>query len=126
MGQLAILSDSQVEEFDLWNHTQRNYPSARVDQLFEQQAEQTPANPALTFKNESMTYSVLSRETGHLAARLRSLGVRPGVLVGICADRCHEMVIALLAILKPADRICRLIPLFRRIEFGSCRKTLDL
>jgi non-ribosomal peptide synthetase component F len=48
-----------------------------------------------------LTYRELNRRANQLAHRLRALGVRPDVLVGICVERSVEMIVGLLAILNP-------------------------
>ena len=47
-----------------------------------------------------LTYAELHAQAGRLAEHLRSLGVAPGVGVGIFAERSCELVVALLAVLK--------------------------
>jgi non-ribosomal peptide synthetase component F len=64
------------------------------------QAEQTPDTIAVVFEDEQLTYGELNRRTNQLAHYLRTLGVGPEVLVGICLDRSLEMVVGLLGILK--------------------------
>jgi amino acid adenylation domain-containing protein len=47
-----------------------------------------------------ITYGGLNRDANLLALRLRSLGVGPEVLVGVCVERSAEMIVAMLGILK--------------------------
>lgn len=75
-------------------------PSDRLHELFEQQAQQTPNATALVFGNVKLTYSQLNESANQLAHYLRQMGVRPGVLVGICMHRRPEMIVGLLGTLK--------------------------
>ena len=52
----------------------------------------TPAGP--------MSYGELDQRSDRLAGTLVGLGVRPGVLVGLCAPRSPEAIVAMLGILK--------------------------
>ena len=119
IGKLDLLTAADRETFDRWNATAHYYPEARVDELFDLQAKETPEATAVTFRNTSMSYGVLSEATRQLASRLQNLGVQPGTLVGICMDRSIEMVVALLATFRAGAAYLPLDPAFpaERIEF---------
>jgi len=55
---------------------------------------------AVVCGDQSLTYQELNARANQLAGHLRSLGVGPEVLVGICVERSEIMAIALLAVLK--------------------------
>ncbi len=101
-----------------WNQTDAAFPSDRcVHELFEEQARQRPDAAAILFETQSLSYGDLDRRANQLAHHLRSLGVGPDQLVGICVDRTPEMIVGVLGILKaggayvpldpahPADRL---------------------
>jgi amino acid adenylation domain-containing protein len=71
-----------------------------LHELFEAQAAERPDAVAVVFEGERLTYRELNHRTNQLAHHLRSLGVRPEVLVGIYMERSLEMVIGILGILK--------------------------
>src|SRR5205823_4278451 len=84
-----------------WNQTERDYPRNKcIHQLFEEQVERTPEAVAVVFEGKSLTYRELNLRANQLAHHLRTLGVGPDVLVGLCVERSLEMVVALLGILK--------------------------
>ena len=84
-----------------WNQTGREYPQDKcVHQLFEEQVERTPGAVAVVFEEQSLTYRELNSRANQLGHHLRSLGVGPDVLVGLCVERSLEMVVALLGIMK--------------------------
>ena len=119
IGKLDMLNAADRETFDRWNATELYYPHARVDELFELRAKESPEATAVTFLNTSMSYGALSDATKQLASRLRNLGVQPGTLVGICMDRSIEMVVALLATFRAGAAYLPLDPAFprERIDF---------
>lgn len=92
---------------------------ARVDELFESTARERAGDTAVIFLDKAVSYGSLRTAVNLLAARLQNLGVQPGTLVGICMDRCAEMVTALLAIFKSGAAYLPLDPAFppERIEF---------
>jgi len=91
------------------------YPRDRcVHRSFEEQVERTPENPAVIFGEERLTYAELNRRANQLAHYLRSLGVRPDVLVGVCIERSPEMVVALLGVLKAGGAYVPLDPAYPR------------
>jgi len=71
-----------------------------LHQLFEEQARRTPRALALVDVQSELTYEELDRRAEHLAAHLRSVGVRPDEVVGVYMERCAEYVVACLAALK--------------------------
>jgi amino acid adenylation domain-containing protein len=99
---LPMLTEAEQHQLLIeWNATQRDYPRERSFQsLFEDQVERTPEAKAVIFKNEALTYRELNSRADELAAHLQTLGVGPDTIVGICIERCLEMMIGLLAILK--------------------------
>ena len=119
ISKLDILNAADRETFDRWNATGHYYPHARVEELFDLRAKESPEATAVTFLNTSMSYGALSDATKHLASRLRDLGVQPGTLVGICMDRSIEMVVALLATFRAGAAYLPLDPAFpkERIDF---------
>jgi amino acid adenylation domain-containing protein len=104
---------------DSWNATDGYYPRVRVDELFELTANLRPDDTAVTYLEKSVSYASLCTQVNELAARLQNLGVQRGVLVGICMDRCTEMIAALLATFKTGAAYLPLDPAFPpdRIKF---------
>jgi natural product biosynthesis luciferase-like monooxygenase protein len=96
---------------DDWNATDAPVRAdACVHRLFEEQAARTPANAAVTCEGESLTYAELDRRANQLARRLKSLGVGPDVLVGLCVERSVEMMVGLIAIHKAGGAYVPLDP----------------
>jgi amino acid adenylation domain-containing protein len=86
--------------------------AGRIDELFEAQAGATPEAVALVHAGRALTYRELDARADALAARLRELGVGPGVLVGVCMRRSPQLVAALLAVLKAGGAYLPLDPAY--------------
>ncbi len=71
-----------------------------LPRIFEQQAARTPDAIALTCDREHLTYRELDERSSHVASHLRTLGVGPEVIVGLCMERSIDLITGLLAILK--------------------------
>ncbi|MEH2001260.1 MAG: amino acid adenylation domain-containing protein [Nostoc sp.] len=94
-----------------WNKTAVEYPQDKcIHQLFEAQVEQTPNAKAVIFGEQQLTYAELNARANQLAHYLQTLGVKPDTLVGICVERCLEMVVGLLGILKAGGAYLPLDP----------------
>ncbi|HWS86559.1 MAG TPA: amino acid adenylation domain-containing protein [Pyrinomonadaceae bacterium] len=94
-----------------WNDTRREYARAGcLHELFEQQAQRTPAAPALSFEGEELSYAELDARANQLAHYLRESGVGPEVMVGMMLERSAEMVVAILGILKAGGAYVPLDP----------------
>ncbi|MES9899609.1 MAG: amino acid adenylation domain-containing protein [Sedimenticola sp.] len=71
-----------------------------VVELFDRQVAQHYTKPAIEYEGDILTYGEISSRINALAAKLRSMGVMPGVLVAVCLHRSPEVVITLLAIIR--------------------------
>jgi non-ribosomal peptide synthetase component F len=102
VAQSTTLSDSDRQRMlTEWNATERAYPDQQcVHELFEAQAARTPDAVAVTSGDEQLTYAELNQRANQLARRLRSLGVGPEMLVGLCLPRCLDLYVGMLGILK--------------------------
>ena len=86
---------------------------------FEEQVAKTPKALAVAFEAATLTYDALNRRANRLAHHLRSLGVGPDVLVGLCTERGIDMVVGILGILKAGGAYLPLDPTYPpdRLEF---------
>ncbi|MDQ2980404.1 MAG: amino acid adenylation domain-containing protein [Acidobacteriota bacterium] len=112
LSALPLWSDAERERVLVeWNQTRRrNGKAACAHQLFEAQAARSPAAIALSFRDERLTYAELNARANQLANHLASLGVAPGVLVGLCLRRSIDLPVALLAVLKAGGAYVPLDP----------------
>ncbi|HSS51591.1 MAG TPA: amino acid adenylation domain-containing protein, partial [Thermoanaerobaculia bacterium] len=81
-----------------------------VHELFAAQAARRPDAVALVCGHQALTYGELARRSSRMARRLAELGVGPGVLVGLCAERSPELVLGVLAILAAGGAYLPLDP----------------
>ncbi len=96
-----------------WNDTHVDYPAdATLVSLMNEQVARTPDAIAVTDEARSLTYAQLDACATALARDLRAQGVGRGVLVGVCAQRSVEMVIALVAVVKAGGAYVPLDPDF--------------
>ena len=94
-----------------WNDTRSDYPKDRcIHELFEAQVERTPDAVAVIFGEQEVSFKELNRRANKLARHLRSSGVGPNVLVGICTERSIEMLVGLLGIIKAGGAYVPLDP----------------
>jgi amino acid adenylation domain-containing protein len=89
-----------------------------IHELFEAQVRRTPDAFAVRFGPRCLSYADLNSRANRLAVDLRRSGVGPDVLVGICAERSPEMVVALLAVLKAGGAYVPLDPAFPAERLG--------
>src|SRR5438094_4471032 len=102
VSEIPLLTPAERQQILVeWNRTEREYPRDKcVHQLFEEQVERTPEAVAVVFEGKSLTYRELNLRANQLAHHLRTLGVGPDVLVGLCVERSLEMLVGILGILK--------------------------
>lgn len=102
IGELSMLTEEERHQLVVeWNQTKTDYPKNRcLHELFEAQVQRTPDAVAVVFGEQSLSYRELNFRANQLAHHLRSLGVGPEVIVGLCVERSLELMISLLGILK--------------------------
>ena len=114
VSQLPLLTERERHQLLVeWNNTTKEYPQDKcIHQLFEEQVERSPDKVAVVFEDKQLTYRELNQRANRIAHHLRSLGVGPEVLVGICVERSLEMVVGLLGILKAGGAYVPLDPTY--------------
>ena len=73
---------------------------ACLHELFEDQVDRHPADPALLCGEQRLSYLEVDQRANRLAHHLQSLGARPGVVVALQLERSEQAIVAMLAILK--------------------------
>jgi natural product biosynthesis luciferase-like monooxygenase protein len=116
LDQLPLLPDEERQHLLVeWNDTTTPFPrDASLPALFEAQVARTPEAVALVFEGSRLTYRELDARANQLARHLRSLGVGPDSLVGLCLERSLELGVAMLAILKAGGAYVPLDPKYPR------------
>jgi amino acid adenylation domain-containing protein/non-ribosomal peptide synthase protein (TIGR01720 family) len=123
LPEIEIITAEEKQQLLLeFNNTYTHYPKEKtLQQLFAEQAEQTPDNIALLGPQESrfegtrglaplpgahlstlisITYNQLNQKSQQLALQLKERGVKPDTVVGIMLERSIDMIIGIFAILK--------------------------
>ncbi|HYX24165.1 MAG TPA: condensation domain-containing protein, partial [Thermoanaerobaculia bacterium] len=96
-----------------WNDTWRSQSAARsLAELFVRQAARTPDAVAVVERTTRMSYGELRSRAERLARHLQSLGVRPEVRVGLCAERSVELLVGMLGILLAGGAYLPLDPAY--------------
>src|SRR4029453_4091253 len=95
------------------NMAQTPFPKVEtVAELVASQATATPDAIALASARRVWSYRELEEKASALADTLRSLGVGPEVVVGLCMPRSPVMVVGALAILKAGGAYLPLDPTY--------------
>jgi amino acid adenylation domain-containing protein/non-ribosomal peptide synthase protein (TIGR01720 family) len=98
---ISLLSPHEREQLlSEHNASASAAPEHCIHRLFEQQVDRTPHHIAVTFEDQRLSYRDLDRSANRLAHRLRTLGVRAEVPVGLHLERGPAAIVALLGILK--------------------------
>jgi amino acid adenylation domain-containing protein len=102
VGDLETITDDERRRFlDHFNFTNAEDSGDRVThRMFEEQVLRTPDSVAIIFDDQQVTYEEVNTRSNQLAHYLKTLGVGPEVLVGICCERSPEMLTAILGVHK--------------------------
>ena len=84
-----------------WSGAAVSYPRNKsISQLFDEVSQQNGDRVALVQGSTQVTYAQLRNKVNNATAALIDAGVRPGDLVGLCAERNVTLMVAHLAILR--------------------------
>ena len=132
LGSMGSSPVARVEELPMMGEEERGelmlaargvqvaYPDpARLHTFVERQAARTPHGVALRFEGVDLSYETLNSRANQLARSLRDLGVKPGHLVGVLAERSQELVVSLLAVLKAGGAYVPLEPGYPKERLGQ-------
>jgi amino acid adenylation domain-containing protein len=114
LGDLPLLNaEERLTVLEKWNSARIEVPQqAVIHEFFESQVVQQPNAVAVVDGERRFTYTELNEHANQLANHLRSCGVGPDKLVGVCMNRSLEMVVTLLAILKSGGAYVPLDPMY--------------
>ncbi|AUS09098.1 hypothetical protein C1X05_09710 [Laceyella sacchari] len=99
---IDLLTDAEKEALlRTFNDTSMPYSHDQtIHALFERQAERTPDQVAVVFKEEKLTYRQLNERASQLACALRDRGVEREGIVGVLVKPSLEMIVGILGVLK--------------------------
>jgi|GEM_PF-5879320 len=102
---IAALSLSSAAEqkqlLGTWNQTAVNFePALNIVQRLQRVASSTSAATAFICGQQRLTFQELNLRANQLAHHLQSIGIKPGMRVGICLECTFEVPIGVLAIFK--------------------------
>lgn len=86
-----------LQEF---NNTTKFYDKKTFIEAFEEQVLQTPDNIAVTFDNESISYTQLNEKANYIATILCKNEVQPNDFVAVMTEKSIQMIAAILSIAK--------------------------
>ncbi|MER5435401.1 amino acid adenylation domain-containing protein [Streptomyces sp. NPDC002588] len=122
IADLDLLTHDELAQLDRWNDTGLPAPpAADVPALFERWADQAPERTAVVGADGELSYAELEARANRLAHHLAEIGVAPGTAVGVAVDRCQDLPVAFLGVLKagavyvpldtgyPAERLALMI-----------------
>ncbi len=121
LSEFSLLDDRERQQLLVeWNRTERAFAADQcVHQLFEEQAERTPAAVAIrTGHGREWSYQELNQFSDRVATRLMNLGVQRDVVVAVLLDRSPELVGTLIGIWKAGGAYLPLYPAWptKRLE----------
>src|SRR5690242_800403 len=99
---------------------------SQIHHLVADAARADSSHPAVTFKNETLTYGELWGRTGGTAAMLRSLGLEAGARVAIYLDKRPETVLAMFGASLAGGVFVPINPLLRPRQVAHIMNDCDV
>lgn len=123
VSQVSLLTARERQQVvNDWNGADAPGNAECMHTLIQEQAERTPDNVAVAFRDQELTYRELDTRANQLAHYLQKLGVGPDIFVGICMDRGLEVMVGLLGILKAGGAY---VPLDSKSPLSRLREQLE-
>ncbi|MCP4154239.1 MAG: amino acid adenylation domain-containing protein, partial [bacterium] len=98
---------------ETFNRSEATFPAITLREQFENRAAAAPGKIAVVYNEQTITYDELNREANRIAHNLlHEYSLKPGDIIGICMDRCREMVITILGIIKTGTAYLSLDPTY--------------
>ncbi|MCT4353755.1 amino acid adenylation domain-containing protein [Streptomyces sp. Je 1-79] len=121
VAELRLLPEDELHRMLVdWNDTASDLPhDVCLHTAFEARAAEAPDALALVGGDRTWTYREVNEAANRLAHRLRDLGIGPDRRVGICLDRCAELLIAVLGVLKAGGAYVPLDPDYPRQRLAT-------
>ena len=101
-GSEQTMVDQRQGDWDRdWEQCSQAYGDASLlPTLLDRQCDRSPQRVAVTFEGKHTSYRELHQRADALAQGLADQGIGRGAIVGVCAERSLEMVVALLGVIK--------------------------
>jgi amino acid adenylation domain-containing protein len=112
LSALPMITPFESELLASWRQPAAEAPYRSMCELIAMHAGRSPATVAVSFEGHTLTYRELDDQANRLARHLRTLGVGPEQLVGVCLERSPELVVALLAVWKAGGAYVPLDPTY--------------
>ena len=93
-----------------------NYPAGPLHEVMRATAERFPDRPAITFKDEVLTFADFDRESNRLANGLATLGLGVGDRMALYLPNCPQYQLAFYAASKLGAITCPMNPSYRERE----------
>ena len=101
LSEVCISTPAQVAMLDTFNETDADYDDTQtIVSLFERQAQLTPQNIAVVYKDRQYTYAEVDAISSRIAAFVMSKGLKQEDVVSVLIPRCEWMAIVSLGVLK--------------------------
>lgn len=120
LNELEVLPEQERQKIVVeWNQSELKHPPYRsIHEIIETQVAKTPEATALIDQTNRLSYRELNARANQIAHHLRTLGVGPDVLVGVCMKRSADLVAALLGILKAGGAYVPMDPAYPKDRIG--------
>ena len=104
-----LTREEQNKQLQEWNNNSRDYDlTTTYIKVFQEKIKSWPEHIAVKYLDKSLTYSELDQISNKIANHLLKRGVKPGMAIGVCAERSLEFAATLPALFKIG---CAYLPL---------------
>ncbi|MEU8180867.1 amino acid adenylation domain-containing protein [Micromonospora sp. NPDC049047] len=120
LSRLDLLGDALRARLAEWNSTARDYGfDGGLADLALAGLARRPDAEAVSFGGERLTFAELDERSARLAGELARRGVGRGSIVGVCLQRCLDLPVALLAVVRAGAAYLPLEPSYppRRLAY---------
>lgn len=127
LADINIATQGQVDLLDSFNNNDVDYDTSHtIVSLFRRQAQATPDNLAVVYKDSRYTYAQVDAISDRIAAYLIAKGLKTEDVVSVLIQRCQWMAIASLGVLKAGCAYQPLDPSYPRERLNFMMKDANV
>ena len=100
LADLSLLSEEDKSDLLTYSGKVEQGSFRTIPAIFNEVSKQKPETIAIKSPGQDISYQLLAEKSDRLAGQLSQKGIGKNDLVAICMDRCPELIVSIMAVLK--------------------------
>ncbi len=120
LGEVSLLTENAEAQYRILNNNDMAVRSVPCYTLVDEFAAKQPDKTAVIAAGKQLTYGQLTRLSNRVANALRKLGAAKGSIIGLLTERCTEVYVCELGIMKAGCAFLPMLPSYPDDRIDYC------